>query len=216
MPYWADETKPRLELILRQHGFVDRQSFGGRHARSLRLDLSSLPADDPFAGSAIAQVRREIRRAERAGAVVRRGQKRDLIAFRNMHARLLHLDKKRPPAAAWYEALAEYFLSREERGAMFVCEHQGNVVAAIFVARQGALATYAMGASSGDDLRFPKMVLPMASAIAWAKRNGVESFDLGGIPMEGDMDAKRVSIAEFKHSFSRAEFAFTHEHVRWF
>ena len=216
MPYWAADAKPRAERILKQHGFADRQSFGGRHARSLRLDLASLPADEPFAGSALSQVRQNIRRAVRAGAIARHGQKRDLIAFRDMHAQLLHLDGKRPPAAAWYDALANYFLSCEERGAMFVCEHQGNVVAAIFVARHGALATYVMWASSVYELRFPKMVLPMASAIAWATQKGVDSFDLGGIPMEGDTDAKRASIAEFKHSFSRAEIAFTHEHVRWF
>jgi lipid II:glycine glycyltransferase (peptidoglycan interpeptide bridge formation enzyme) len=216
MPYWADDAKPRVERILRQHGFADRQSFGGRHARSLRLDLTSLPADEPFAGSALSQVRHEIRRAERAGAIARYGQKRDLNAIRDMQEQLLRLEGKRPPATAWYEALAEYFLSCEERGAMFVCEHEEKVVAAIFVARHGALATYAMGASSGDDLRFPKMVLPMAAAIAWARQNGVESFDLGGIPMDGDTDAKRASIAHFKRSFSRTEIALVHEHVRWF
>jgi lipid II:glycine glycyltransferase (peptidoglycan interpeptide bridge formation enzyme) len=216
MPYWAGDVKPRVERILKQHGFVDRQSFAGRHARSLRLDLASLPADELFAGSALSQVRQNIRRAERAGAIARHGQKRDLIAFRDMHEQLLRLEGKRPPAAAWYEALAEYFLSCEERGAMFVCEHQGSVVAAIFVACHGAVATYVMGASSGDELRFPKMVLPLAGAIAWAKRSGLLSFDLGGIPMAGDVDAKRTSIAEFKHSFSRAEIALVHEHVRWF
>jgi lipid II:glycine glycyltransferase (peptidoglycan interpeptide bridge formation enzyme) len=216
MPYWSGDAKSRAERILKQHGFVDRQSFGGRHARTLRLDLAPLPADEPFAGSALSQVRQNIRRAARAGAIARHGQKRDLIAFRDLHEQLLRRDGKRTPATAWYEAIAEYFLSSDEQGAMFVCEHQGNVVAAIFVARHGALATYAMGVSSGDDLRFPKMVLPMASAIAWAGQNGVESFDLGGIPMEGDLDAKRASIAEFKRSFSRSEIALVHEHVRWF
>jgi lipid II:glycine glycyltransferase (peptidoglycan interpeptide bridge formation enzyme) len=214
MPYWAGEAKPRVEEILRQHGFVDVQSFGGRHVRSLRLNLASLPADELFAGSALSQVRQNIRRAERAGAIARRGQKKDLNAFRELHGQLLRLEGKRPPAAAWYEALAEYFLS--ERGAMFVCEHQDKVIAAIFLARHGTVATYVMGASSADELRFPKMVLPMASAIAWAKQNGVMSFDLGGIPMEGDADAKRVSIAEFKYSISRTEIDLVHEHVRWF
>jgi len=216
MPYWAGEAKPRVERLLKQRGFADVQSFRGRHARSLRLDLASLPADDPFAGSALAQVRHEIRRAERAGATARRGQEPDFIAFREMHKQLLRLEGKQPRAAVWYEALAEYYLPCEERGAMFVCEHEGNVVSAIFVARHGALATYVMGASSASELRFPKMVLPMANAITWAKENGVEVLDLGGIPMEGDRDAKRASIAHFKRGFSRTEITFVHEHVRWF
>lgn len=33
--------------------------------------------------------------------------------------------------------------------------------------------------------------------------------------MKGDDDPKRASIAEFKRSFSRAEIALVHEHVRW-
>ncbi len=216
MPYWAGEAKGRVERILKQHGFADRQSFGGRHARSLRLDLACLPADNPFAGSALSKVRHEIRRAERAGAIARRGEKQDLVTFQEMHEQLLHLESKRAPGAAWYDALAEYFLMSEEQGAMFVCEHEGKVVAAIFVARHGTLATYVMGASSGSALHFPKMILPMACAIAWARRIGVASFDFGGIPMKGDKDAKRASIAEFKYSFSRTDISLVHEHVRWF
>jgi hypothetical protein len=214
MPYWSGEEKTQVEGILSKHGFADRQTFGGRHARTLRLDLAQLPDDEPFAGRALHQVRQNIRRAERAGAIARQGRKEDLTAFRAMHEQLL--DGKQPPAASWYDALAAYFLSGNEQGAMFVCAHQESIVSAIFVARHGKLATYLMGASSAEALRFPKMVLPLAAAIAWAKQNGVESFDLGGIPLEGDNDAKRASIAEFKYSFSRNEIAMVHEHVRWF
>lgn len=216
MPYWAGEAKAQAEKILAQHGFAEAQSFGGRHARTLHLNLSSLRGDELFAGSALSQVRHEVRRAERAGATARRGQKRDLDAFREMHAQLLHLEGKRPPAAAWYEALGEYFLTREEQGTMFVCEYGEKIIAAIFVARHGTLATYVMGASLGLELRFPKMVLPLVKAIAWAKKNGIEAFDFGGIPLEGDMDVKRVNIAQFKRSFSRTEVNLVHEHVRWF
>jgi lipid II:glycine glycyltransferase (peptidoglycan interpeptide bridge formation enzyme) len=214
MPYWSGEEKPLVEEILRRQGFADRQTFGGRHARTLRLDLAQLPDDETFAGRALHQVRQNIRRAERAGAIARQGRKEDLTAFRAMHEQLL--DGKQPPAAAWYDALAAYFLSGNEQGAMFVCEHQGSIVSAIFVARHGKHATYLMGASSAEAVRFPKMILPLAAAIAWTKQNGGEFFDLGGIPLEGDIDVKRASIAEFKYSFSHNEIALVHEHVRWF
>lgn len=210
MPYWAGEDKSQVERMLRRARFADAQSFHGRHARTLRLDLSGLSADDLFAGSALSQVRQNVRRAQRAGAVVRPGQKCDMDAVRAMHKQLLHAS--RHPGAAWYEALAEYFQSC---GAMFVCEHQGEVISAIFVARHGELATYALGFSSADDVRFPKMILPLASAIAWAKENGVKCFDLGGIPLEHDADVKRASIAEFKRSFSRAEISLVREHAHW-
>lgn len=216
MPNYWDDAKSAAELTLRDLGFVDVQSFRGRHARSLRLDLSHLPNDEPFSGGALRQVRQNIRRAERAGATARQGKNSDLEPFRRIHEQLLRLEKKKIPSMSWYEALNEYFLDREERGAMFVCEHEGAVVSAIFVARHGALATYVIGASSGEDLHFPKMVMPMARAINWARQNGATTFDFGGIPMEGDPDAKRASISEFKHSFSRIRIDFVHEHARWF
>jgi lipid II:glycine glycyltransferase (peptidoglycan interpeptide bridge formation enzyme) len=214
MPYWADQAKQAVEASLARCGFSDVQSFAGRHARTLRLDLRALSRDNPFAGSALAKVRQNIGRAQRAGATVRRGEKRDLAAFRDMHEHLLRAERRRLPSPDWYEAVADYYLS--DHGAMFVCEHQAETVAAIFVARHGDLATYVMGASSPHDVGFPKMVLPLATAITSARDDGVNGFDLGGCPMAGDDDAKRASIAEFKRSFSRTEIALVHEHRRWF
>lgn len=214
MPYWTGGDKLRVEEILRSQGFVDRQSFNGRHARTLRLDLSALDAREPFAGASLAKVRREMRRAERAGASTRLGGRRDLPAFREMHEALLRSGGRSMPPIGWYDALAGYFTAG--RGAMFVCEHGGRTVSAIFVACHGGVATYIIGASSGEALRFPKMILPMAQAIVWAKQKGADSFDFGGIPMVGDHDVKRASIAEFKYSFSHDEVSLAHEHVRWF
>lgn len=214
MPYWMDDAKVHVEEILRDRGFVDRQKLNGRHARTLRLNLAALDASEPFATASLAKVRREVRRAERAGAMTRLGGRDDLPAFRQMHEELLRLGGKPTPPIGWYDALAAYFTAG--RGAMFVCTYNGRPVSAIFVTCHGNVATYIMGASSGEALRIPKMVLPMAAAIAWAKQNGAAVFDFGGIPMIGDKDAKRASIAEFKYSFSRDEIALVHEHVRWF
>jgi lipid II:glycine glycyltransferase (peptidoglycan interpeptide bridge formation enzyme) len=214
MPYWTDAAKPRVEEILRNNGFRDRQTFNGRHARTLRLDLTALDAEEPFASASLAKVRREVRRAERAGVSTRVGGREDVPAFRRMHEELLRLGGKPMPPVGWYDALAAYFVAG--RGAMFVCEHGGRTVSAIFVTCHGGVATYIMGASIGEALRFPKMVLPLAAAIVWAKRKGAAVFDFGGIPMIGDLDAKRASIAEFKYSFSHDAIALVHEHVRWF
>jgi lipid II:glycine glycyltransferase (peptidoglycan interpeptide bridge formation enzyme) len=215
MPYWTGKARQALEANIQYRGFHNVQSFAGRHARTLRLDLTVLPEDDLFAGSALSKVRHEIRRAERAEATARGGTGKDMDAFRLLHEELLGMEKKAKPGPQWYAALADYFQS-DERGAMFVCEHEGRVISAIFMARLGDMATYVIGASSGEELRFPKMILPMAAAIAWAKSNGIGLLDFGGIPMQGDPDAKRHKIAEFKRSFSRAEIDLMHEHVRWF
>jgi lipid II:glycine glycyltransferase (peptidoglycan interpeptide bridge formation enzyme) len=216
MPYWAGEAKPRIEQLLKERGFADVQSFTGSHVRALRLDLSTFSADDPFAGSEFTKLRKELRRSERAGATSRRGTEEDVEKFRGMLEQRLRSEGKRTPTKLYYDALKDYFLSREGQRAMFVGEYEGDAVSAIFVTRHGSIAAFAAGASSARELSFSKMVQPMSSAVLWAKEQGSATFDFGGMPMQGDTDPKRNSIALFKRSFSRTEIALVHEHVRWF
>lgn len=215
MPYWSSEPSASVERALLRHGFADTQSFAGSHVRSLRLDLTALPREGPFEGSALSKVRREIRRAERAGAIARPARQEDIAQFRALHESQLHSQGKRIPRPEWYDRLAAYFLVPYHCGAMFVSELDGDLLSAAFVARHGSLATYFMGVSTARELPFPKAIQPLALAISWAKDAGLTTFDLGGIPVEGDSDAKRASIAEFKRSFTRTEVAFVHEHARW-
>jgi hypothetical protein len=214
MPYWVGQDKAAAETLLQQAGFADRQHFAGRHARTLRLDLTALDEGNPWNASGLSKVRQNIGRASRAGASVRLGRREDIAAFRDMQASLLASEGKKPPAAAWYEAVGDYFLSPGR--AMFVSEFEGAVISAIFITLHNGVATYALGATTNLPLRFSKTVLAMTEAILWAKAAGAHTFDLGGVPMEGDSDPKRVSIAEFKHSYSRNEVLLVHEHVRWF
>jgi lipid II:glycine glycyltransferase (peptidoglycan interpeptide bridge formation enzyme) len=214
-PYWADDLKPRIERILKERGFSDVQSYTGSHVRALRLDLSSLSADAPFSGNEFTKLRKELRRSERAGATSRLGREEDVDKFRGMLEQRLRSEGRRAPTKPYYEALKDHFLSRESQSAMFVGEFEGDAVSAIFVTHHGSVAFFAAGASSARDLSFSKMVQPMASAVLWAKEQGSATFDFGGMPMQGDTDPKRNSIALFKRSFSRTEIALVHEHVRW-
>ncbi|MDE2133796.1 MAG: peptidoglycan bridge formation glycyltransferase FemA/FemB family protein [Alphaproteobacteria bacterium] len=216
MPYWAGEAKKRVERSLKERGFSDVQSYAGSHVRALRLDLSSLSAHDPFAGNEFTKLRKELRRSERAGATSRRGREEDVDKFRGMLEQRLRSEGRRTPIKSYYGALKDYFLSCESQRAMFVGEHEGDAVSAIFVTRHGPVAAYAAGASSARELSFSKMVQPMSCAVLWAKEQGSTSFDFGGMPMQGDTDPKRNSIALFKRSFSRTEIDLVHEHVRWF
>lgn len=215
MPYWAEEPRT-IDTWLQAEGFADHQGFAGRHARSLRVDLAEISTTEPFAAPSLAKVRQAVRRAERAGASARQAEASDLAAFRSMHEDLLRQSGKSLPHRDWYSALADYFFAPNAKGAMFVSAFEGQIIAAVLIPRHGGLATYAMGASSGRSVKFPKMVLPLARAICWAKDVGASSFDLGGIPLEGDTDPKRASIAEFKYGFSHTEISLVHEHVRWF
>ena len=214
MPYWTGPERDAAEKALIEAGFADSQRFSGRHVRTLRLDLNALDNKNPWKDSSLSKVRQNIGRAVRAGATVRPGRREDLPAFREMQASLLALEGKKPPADKWYEALGDYFLGAG--AAMFVSECQGVPISAVFITMHNGLATYALGATANWPLKFSKTVLSMTEAILWAKAAGCHTFDMGGIPMAGDSDAKRASIAEFKHSYSRIEAHLVHEHVRWF
>ncbi|MDE2492621.1 MAG: peptidoglycan bridge formation glycyltransferase FemA/FemB family protein [Alphaproteobacteria bacterium] len=216
MPYWAGEAKTEAEEVLRRRRFSDIQSYVGSHVRALRLDLSSLSGDVPFAGNEFTKLRKELRRSERAGATTRRGREEDIDKFRGMLEQRLHSDGKRAPTKLYYDALKDHFLSGEGQRAMFVGEYEGDAVSVIFVTRHGPVAAYVAGASSARELSFSKMIQPMSCAVLWAKEQGCASFDFGGMPMQGDTDPKRNSIALFKRSFSRTEIALVHEHVHWF
>ncbi len=216
MPYWVDEARPRIERSLKERGFSDVQSYAGSHVRALRLDLSPLSAHDPFAGNEFTKLRKELRRSERAGATSRRGREEDVDKFRGMLEQRLRSEGRRVPEKSYYDALKGHFLSCENQRTMFVGEYEGDVVSAIFVTRHGSVAAYVAGASSSRELSFSKMVQPMSCAVLWAKKQGSASFDFGGMPMQGDTDPKRNSIALFKRSFSRTEIDLVHEHVRWF
>jgi lipid II:glycine glycyltransferase (peptidoglycan interpeptide bridge formation enzyme) len=44
---------------------------------------------------------------------------------------------------------------------------------------------------------------------------GCDAFDMGGIPMSGDTDEKRRSIAQFKLDFAKQPVSLVGEHARW-
>ena len=215
MPYWSGAAIQVIEQALGRHGFRNAQNSAGSHVRSLRLDLTALPQEGLFEASALSKVRREIRRADRAGAISRPAAREDMMKFRAMHERRLHSLRKRAPRQDWYKALDSYFLAPESSGAMFVCELNGNLISTVFAARHDNLVTYIMGEATEAEVAFPKTIQPLARAISWAKEAGACHFDFGGIPVADDKDVKRMRIADFKRSFSKTEVTFVHEHARW-
>ena len=81
--------------------------------------------------------------------------------------------------------------------------------------RHGALATYAWGASVPEKLPFSKAIPALVAAIRWARDVGCATFDLGGIPLDGDSDPKRNAIATFKYDFDKQRVRLVREHSGW-
>ena len=83
------------------------------------------------------------------------------------------------------------------------------------VARTNRRLTLLLGATSTERRPFSKMSPPLLEAIRWARGHGALELDLGGVPREGDTDAKRAAIAAFKHGFTKDTIDLVREHVRW-
>jgi lipid II:glycine glycyltransferase (peptidoglycan interpeptide bridge formation enzyme) len=214
MPYWANDDAARAEELLRSAGLADVQTADGPHACTLRFGLGGATDADLFAGKSKEQVRWRARQAERAGATARRGEDRDWGRLREMYRGLMQAQGKRDRPDAWWDAVRR-FVSDDARGAFFACDHDGTTVAAAVVLRHGGLATYAWGASVPDKLPFSKAIPALVAAIRWARDVGCHTFDLGGVPMEGDHDAKRAAIATFKYDFDRTRVRLVREHAGW-
>ena len=58
------------------------------------------------------------------------------------------------------------------------------------------------------------MVPALVAAVDWARGLGCD-FDLGGVPMAGDTDEKRLSIAQFKRDFSKTRIELIGQYARW-
>jgi hypothetical protein len=212
MPYWTDGDAAQAERALGGCGFQDVQRADGAHARTLRIALGG--EAELFAGKGASQVRWRAGQAEKAGATARRGGPGDWPLARRMHSTLMEAQGQRARRGSWWSRL-EAFASDDARGALFVCDHGGRVVAACVVLRHGAQATYAWGASVPGKVPFTKAVLPLLAAIRWARGAGCTVFDLGGVPGEGDADPKRNTIAALKRDFGGTPVRLAREHARW-
>lgn len=217
MPYVSGGDVARATTHLEASGFRDVQQFDGAHVSTLRLDVGGKSDDQLFLGSERKGLRQRIVQAEKAGATVRSGNARDVTALKSLHESMMVNQGKSSKSNAWFDAL-EAWLEREgsesAHGRLFLCEHEAETVAAAWVVKHGAIATFVVGASSSAPRKFTKTVLPLVAAAKWCRDNGGATFDLGGVPSENDTDPKRIQIAHFKFEFEKARVPLVHEHQR--
>jgi lipid II:glycine glycyltransferase (peptidoglycan interpeptide bridge formation enzyme) len=216
MPYWAGARAAEAEVALAGAGFRDVQQLDGAHVSTLRLEVAGKDDAALLAGSDRKKLRYELKNAERAGATVRRASMTEMATLAHLDAQLADSQGKAKRKNAWFAAVAAYITADEARGALFICEHEGAPVSAVLALRHAGVAVYSAGASILDARPFSKMALPLLAAARWARDAGCDVLDLGGIPMEGDADPKRIAIAQFKRDFSKAPVRLVREHARWF
>ncbi|HEY2903602.1 MAG TPA: GNAT family N-acetyltransferase [Polyangia bacterium] len=214
MPYWEKPAAQMLEQALGALGWVDVQTAAGPHVRTLRLATAGKTDAQLFAGGHYVHLRQKIRAAQQAGVQSRRGSAADLPAFAALYNTLMRRQGRPPKSDAWLRAVATLDFSPQGDIGLFLAERDGRPLTAALVVRHGRLCTYAWGASDDTPMKIAKMVPPLVAAIHWARDVGCD-FDLGGIPMDGDSDPKRLSIAQFKRDFAQAPVQLLRQHARW-
>jgi peptidoglycan pentaglycine glycine transferase (the first glycine) len=215
MPYWADHAADEATRALEALGFRDVQRPDGAHAETLRIHLATT-TDEALVGPGRERLRRRVAQAERAGARARRGTRTDFEEHRRQTSRMMRAQRRSTRGASHYDALWEDMLEGGSRGALFVCEHEGRIVATVVALRHGDFAVYAQGATTLEPSKISKSVPPLLAAIRWAREEGCRVFDLGGIPTTDDTDDKRRRIAHVKLDFANAPVRLVREHARLF
>lgn len=128
--------------------------------------------------------RRKIRQSQKNGIRYSQATKDDVHKFTDMMAVTGSRNEFGVHEPAYY-ALA-YDLFVPDHGAIFLAEHEGDLLAGIFVFAVGSTAWYVYGASSNVKRNLMGSYGVQWEAIRWAKARGCTTYDMWGIPDEDE------------------------------
>ncbi len=100
----------------------------------------------------------------------------------------------------YYLRAWELFTARDELR-LFLAEHDGRLLAGIFVAIFAGQAIYLYGASGNEDRHLMPNYALQWEAILWAKRQGAYLYDFWGVPDTDDVDEAMAGVYRFKRSW---------------
>jgi lipid II:glycine glycyltransferase (peptidoglycan interpeptide bridge formation enzyme) len=154
--------------------------------------------DEVFAGFN-QQWRRNVRKAERAGVSIRRGERADLAAFHPVYQETAARDGFTPRALAYFERMWDSLNAADpDRLRLYLADHDGHVAAATIMVTVGDHAWYSYGASTTAD----RDVRP-SNALQWrmlqdAHAAGCTVYDLRGIADTLDPHNPLHGLVQFK------------------
>ncbi len=143
--------------------------------------------------------RRNIKKAAKAGVTVRTGERADLTAFHTLYAETAARDHFTPRPLAYFQTMwDELTAETPDRLALYLAEHEGDLVAATTLVRVGGHAWYSYGASSTA-----KRDVRGSNAVQWqmmrdARAAGATVYDLRGITDTLDESDPHVGLVTFK------------------
>lgn len=200
---WTSPAGEQLADTLRAQGWIQEPSdgagFGDVQPRYVfQVPLADRSLDDIFAG--FNQLwRRNVRKAEKSGVVVTRGEYADLADFHAVYVETAARDHFTPRALSYFQRMWTSLNDvAPDRLALYLAHYDGHLAAATLMVRVGEHAWYSYGASTTAD----RDVRP-SNALQWrmisdAHAAGAAVYDLRGISDTLDASNHLLGLVQFK------------------
>ncbi|MGN6332912.1 MAG: lipid II:glycine glycyltransferase FemX [Motilibacteraceae bacterium] len=163
-----------------------------------QLPLAGRTPEDVLAG--FNQLwRRNIKKADKGGVVVREGAFEDLPAFHALYVHTAERDQFIPRPLGYFQRMWKAMRAEDpQRLRLYLAEHEGEVLAATTMVTVGQHAWYSYGASASH-----KRELRPSNAVQWrmiqdAMAAGCSVYDLRGITDTLDPDDHLFGLIQFK------------------
>ena len=179
---------------------VDRRGASRRGSRSTSSRCRSAGRDEDELLKGFNQLwRRNIKKADKLGVVVRQGSAEDLPAFHALYLETAERDHFTGRPLSYFQRMWEAMRAEDpDRIRLYLAEHEGDLVAATTMVRVGEHAWYSYGASSTA-----KREVRGSNAVQWAmlrdaKAAGATVYDLRGITDTLAEDDPHFGLIQFK------------------
>jgi lipid II:glycine glycyltransferase (peptidoglycan interpeptide bridge formation enzyme) len=142
--------------------------------------------------------------AKKKGVVVRQGTEKELEQFYNLLKETAQRDGISIHSLAYYQTLFSHCREYSQPGqevALYLAEHEGDLLAGIVALFRGKEGVYLYGASSDHKRNLMAPYALQWKAMQDAKAKGCKVYDLFGIPPREDPEHPMVGLYRFKTGF---------------
>jgi len=201
----ADDRMPTGQAVvevLRSQGWrpvASEQGFtAGQPQFVFQIPLAGRTDDDVLAG--MNQLwRRNIKKADKLGVIVSRGNADDLACFHGLYAETAQRDGFTPRPLSYFQQMFTVLLAEDPtRIRLYLARHEADLVAAATWVKVGRHTWYSYGASSTA-----KREVRGSNAVQWRMIRdsidaGADVYDLRGITETLDSDDAHIGLIQFK------------------
>ncbi len=164
--------------------------------RTIMLDLA--PSEETLLAQMKEKWRYNVRLAARRGVTIRIAETpADVHSWYDLLATTGERDHFGIHSSNYYLDAWHIFAPRNE-ARLLLAEHDGQLLAGIFVSIFARQAIYLYGASGNAQRQLMPNYLLQWEAIRWAKQQGALTYDFWGIPATDDADEAMAGVYRFK------------------